>query len=448
MNINKILEKVTCKMVISDMRKNMDPAQFGNRKGVSIQHYLVKLLDRVTSALDRNSRGEAVAVIATMYDWRQAFCRQCPNLAIKSFIKNGVRPALIPILISFFENRRMTVKWKNVMSVTKRLKGGGPQGSTNGVLSYMSQSNNNADSVPLEDRYKYFDDLTVVEIINLLNIGISTARVRDTVPSDLPEHNQQVDNNNLKSQEYCQRISQWTEQNLMELNAKKSKTILFNFSKNHQFATNLKLKNQKLEMINETKLLGLIITSDLRWDKNVDYLVKDANKRMLMLHAASKFTSDKQVLKQIYYSRIRCKLDQSAVVWNSSLTQKNVSDLERVQKSALRIICGKNYESYSDTLSELGMQRLSERRNILCLKFAKKSLKIDNFGHLFPLNSKFHDMKTRKSDYYKVSKSYSKRYLQSAIPSMQRLLNRDKREQRESLRKLVDCSVTSKLCLV
>ena len=47
------------------------------------------------------------------------------------------------------------------------------------------------------------------------------------------------------------------------------------------------------EMINETKLLGLIITSDLRWDRNVDYLVKDANKRMMMLHAASKFTNDK-----------------------------------------------------------------------------------------------------------------------------------------------------------
>ena len=169
---------------------------------------------------------------------------------------------------------------------------------------------------------------------------------------------------------------------------------------------------------------------------------------MLMLHAASKFTSDKNVLKLIYYSRIRCKLDQSAVVWNGSLTKKNISDLERVQKSAVRIICGKNYESYSDTLSELGMKRLSERRNILCLKFAKKSLKVENFGHLFPVNSKSHGMNTRKSDYYKVSKSYSKRHLQSAIPSMQRQLNRDIKEQKESLKKLVNCSVTSKLCLL
>ena len=84
--------------------------------------------------------------------------------------------------------------------------------------------------------------------------------------------------------------------------------------------------------------------------------------------------------------------------WGFGLGLDNISDIERVQKSAVRIICGKNYESYSDTLSELGMKSLAVRRNILCLKFAKKSLKIENFGHLFPLNSKSHNMKTRGSN--------------------------------------------------
>ena len=322
------------------------------------------------------------------------------------------------------------------MSVTKRLKGGGPQGSTKGVLSYMSQSNNNADSVPLEDRFKYFDDLTVVEVINLLNIGISSARVKETIPSDLPEHNQLVNNNSLKSQMYLDKINQWTEGNLMELNEKKTKSIIFNFSKNYQFKTNLILKKQEVEVINETKLLGLIITSDLRWDQNVDYLVKDANKRMIMLHAASKFTSDKQVLKGIYFTRIRCKLDQSAVVWNSSLTQRNISDLERVQKSAVRIICGKNYDSYSETLKELHIQRLSERRDMLCLKFAKKSLKVENFKHLFPIISKQHKMKTRENDLYTVNNGFSARYQKSAIPAMQKILNRDRKEQLTALKKL------------
>ena len=72
-------------------------------------------------------------------------------------------------------------------------------------------------------------------------------------------------------------------------------------------------------------------------------MVKESNKRMLMLRAASKFTSDKNVLKQI-----RCKLEQSAAVW-SGLTQKNVCDLERVQKCAVRIIFGKPYDSYRNT---------------------------------------------------------------------------------------------------
>ena len=39
-------------------------------------------------------------------------------------------------------------------------------------------------------------------------------------------------------------------------------------------------------------------------------------------------------------------MEQSAAVWSSSLTQKNSADLERVQKSSVRLIYGKPYESY------------------------------------------------------------------------------------------------------
>ena len=131
---------------------------------------------------------------------------------------------------------------------------------------------------------------------------------------------------------------------------KKTKAMIFNFTKKHQFTTNLSLKNHNIENVEQTKLLGLILTSDLKWEENTNFLVKESNKRMMMLRAASKFTRDKNVLKQIYYSRIRCKLEQSAAVWGSSLTQKNICDLERVQKSAVRIIFGKPNESYTETI--------------------------------------------------------------------------------------------------
>ena len=35
-----------------------------------------------------------------------------------------------------------------------------------------------------------------------------------------------------------------------------------------QFVTYLKLKDEKLEIVNETKLLGVFITSDLKWKKH------------------------------------------------------------------------------------------------------------------------------------------------------------------------------------
>ena len=85
----------------------------------------------------------------------------------------------------------MMVKWHGVLSELKKLSGG-PQGSSWGVLSYMSQSNDNADMVPPEDRFKYFDDLTFLEIINLLNIGIATYNLKEHIPSNLPVHNQIV----------------------------------------------------------------------------------------------------------------------------------------------------------------------------------------------------------------------------------------------------------------
>ena len=63
------------------------------------------MIDKILSDTDNNSRGEVNAVLATLYDWKEAFPRQCPKLGIEAFIKCGVRPSLIPLLISYLQNR-------------------------------------------------------------------------------------------------------------------------------------------------------------------------------------------------------------------------------------------------------------------------------------------------------------------------------------------------------
>ena len=163
LNLNKVMEKIVCKFIVDDMRSQMDPSQFANTRGLSTQHYLIKMLDRILSVTDNSTKGECVAVLATLIDWKSAFPMQCPTLGVKSFIKNRVRASLIPVIASFFEGRQMRVKWRGQLSSVRYLPGSGPQGSTFGVLEYLSQSNDNADNVPPEDRYKFMDDLTILE---------------------------------------------------------------------------------------------------------------------------------------------------------------------------------------------------------------------------------------------------------------------------------------------
>ena len=375
LNLDKVAEKIIAKMMISDMNEKIDPSQYANQKGLSIQHYLVKMLDKILLAVDKNSKSESCAVLATLVDWKQAFPRQCPKLGIESFIQNGVRPSLIPMLINYFQGRIMKVKWKGQLSTTRELKGGGPQGSTFGIWEYLSQSNDNADCVTESERFKFVDDLTFLEVIYLLNVGLSTYNVKVHIPSHIPTHNQLISADNLQSQHHLKVINNWTKKKKMKINEKKTKNMIFNFTKNFQFTTQLSVNNYPIEIVKETKLLGTFITDDLKWDKNTSELVKKAYKRMQLLYRAASFTSSKVELRKIYLIFIRSILEQSAVVWHSSLTARNRIALERVQKCAVKVILGKNYTNYKDGLKNLNIENLNDRREQLCFRFAKNCLK-------------------------------------------------------------------------
>ena len=209
----------------------------------------------------------------------------------------------------------------------------------------------------------------------------------------------------------------------MQINEKKTKTMLFNFTQKYQFTTRLQLNSQPVEVIDHTRLLGTVISDDLKWNLNTETIVKKANARMELLRKVAGFGAPLEDLKTVYILFIRSLLEQSATVWHSSLSQENVQDLERVQKSACRIMLREKYQGYKNALNRLDLLTLDERREELCLQFAIKCTKNPKTIEMFPRNLKKHQMNTRNQDTFKVQFANTERLKKSPIIYMQKLLN-------------------------
>ena len=94
----------------------------------------------------------------------------------------------------------MVVKWHGLLSSTRDLPGGGPQGCTFGLLEYKSNSNNNADYVPQNMRYKFVDDLSILEKLNLILLGLSSYNFRNHIASDIGVDQKFLPKENFQSQ--------------------------------------------------------------------------------------------------------------------------------------------------------------------------------------------------------------------------------------------------------
>merc|ERR1740123_605998 len=100
----------------------------------------------------------------------------------------------------------MTVNWHSVKSSVKRLPGGAPQGASLGVWSFLSQTNDNPEDASDDEIYKFVDDKSVIEIINLFSIGLASHNLKATVPSNVPVTNNFIPSEHLKTQSNMERV--------------------------------------------------------------------------------------------------------------------------------------------------------------------------------------------------------------------------------------------------
>ena len=150
----------------------------------------------------------------------------------------------------------MQVKFNGELSKVLALIGGGPQGTLLGQIEYLVQSNDNADMISPEDRFKYIDDLSVLQLVCLSGL-LTEYNFYSHVASDIGTEDKFLPAESFATQDNLNSIANWTRENKMQINEGKCNFMIFSRSE-EQFTTRLSMNNVKLDRISEVKILACI----------------------------------------------------------------------------------------------------------------------------------------------------------------------------------------------
>ena len=434
---SKVTEHFVVMWLMGFIKDKIDFRQYGGLKGNSITHYLIEFINFILSCQDSPDQ---TAILACMVDFSKAFNRQDHNLLVTKLSDMGVPGWLLKIVIAFLSDRMMQVKYKGKVSGVKSLPGGGPQGTLLGLLLFIvlindvgfkGQENNAGDIITSkrnmkaanEIHLKYVDDLTLAEAIDLPKNLVSVPNDERPQPDmfhartghALPLKNSKVHNQLIKTLEYAKN-------NGMKINYKKTKVMTFNPCTSIDFMPELCLDNNDLEVVDEVRLLGLIIRSDLKWVSNTENMVSKANKKLWILRRLKYLGAEVGDLVDIYTKQIRSILELAVPVWHDSITLAEQTDIERIQKSASYIILGECDVSYGEAMRSLGLESLKSRRDKLCIKFGRKAEKHHKFQNWFKPTVVSKNTRLEKPKYCSVLAKHS-RFDKSPLSSLTKRLN-------------------------
>ena len=243
----------------------------------------------------------------------------------------------------FLTNRQQRVKLpSDVLSDWSLVPAGVPQGTKLGPWLYILMINDlDARGVQL---WKYVDDLTVSEI----------------VPKGMASNMQPV----------IDAIHTQSAERRFTLNEDKCKEMRIQFSKTETQCSPLTINSKELELVRKVKVLGIIISNDLKWNCHVDYVIKKASKRMYFLRQLKRANVSTTDMVNFYCTCIRSVVEYASSVFHYALPKYLSDDIERIQKRALSIIFG--YElSYNDKLTFSSLSSLANRRQISSQKLFK-----------------------------------------------------------------------------
>ena len=201
----------------------------------------------------------------------------------------------------------------NCFSRWSEIHAGVLQGTKLGPWLYVLMINDLTTSY--SDSWKFVDDITISEILK--------KHPRSTIQLAVDE------------------VQNWTETNLAELNEDKCKELIIDFSRNSNRSNMLApimVNGKELELVSHAKILGLTVSSDLKWTAYVEKIVSKATTKLYLITQLKGAKVPIEDIIQIYCACIRSIVEYASPVFHNSLPKYLGNEIERVQKRFLKRI--------------------------------------------------------------------------------------------------------------
>ena len=381
--LSKCFESFITKWLMASIAQQLDRNQYGNVKGRSTSHALLRMLHEWTSSTDRAKAMFRVLLV----DFSKAFDLINHNLLIAKLEALDVPKALIRWIHAFLSSRQQRVRLQDDVSDWLHINGGVPQGTKLGPVLFLVMINDLHVQLPT---VKYVDDTTIFECIP--RNASSTLQAQADV------------------------LSQWCDTNGCKINTKKTTELRIDFSKSPREFPFISMNNCDISVVSQAKLLGVIICDDLSWEANTVAICSKASQRLHYLVNLKRAGLDRNSLVKIYCSFIRPILEYCSCVWHFALTKRDTTSIERIQKRALRFIFDFD-TTYEDCLYLSNLDSLERRRMSDCKRHFMSMCVPSHPLHdlLPPVRESSHSLRHSRSR--EVPMCHTSRSLNSFVPS-------------------------------
>jgi hypothetical protein len=75
-------------------------------------------------------------------------------------------------------------------------------------------------------------------------------------------------------------------------------------------------------VVKQTKLLGIIVSDDLRWAHHVEYMCQRAYKKVWLLRRMKIIHLDQEIMLDFYCKEVRSILEFGVACWNSGQIER------------------------------------------------------------------------------------------------------------------------------